>query len=122
MGYSFVWKAGAEPILYMPSSKVVPLRVVQNIPYLDAGDGASFPREPRRMECLPIAAVVGGVNIALPGVGADDEDDEEIDAAADPDGDEVEPREDGDLPPDDGGQPAVTDVPGGHERAKEGEA
>ena len=44
MGYSFIWKAGEEPILYTPSKKVVPLRVVQNIPYLDAGDGESNPR------------------------------------------------------------------------------
>ena len=58
MGYSFIWKAGENPVLYTPSKKIVPLKVVQNIPYLDAGDGESNPREPRRRERLPVAAVV----------------------------------------------------------------
>ena len=81
-------------------------RDIQNIPYLDAGDGESNPREPRRMERLPVAAVVGGMSVALPGVGDGDDGDDEADDPMEPAMEGAMPGGD-DLPPEGGGPPIV---------------
>ena len=57
-GYSFLWKAGMPPVLYTPTKKVVPPRVKNNIPSLEARDWESMPRDRIEMETLPVAAMV----------------------------------------------------------------
>ena len=59
------------------------------------------------------------MNIALPGVGADDEDDDEMGGAADLGDDGALPHEDGGPPPGDGGLLADAGIPEEHARAME---